>query len=91
MTLHLVLKCVLSVINVVYLFFGGTTLLMGIYLFAVKARILRRYTDVAFDPAAFFIVLGCIIFLLALLGCVGAMRENTRFLCSLRLPALRES
>lgn len=82
MSFHIVLKIVLSFVNFLYLFFGGMTLLMGVYLFAVKARILRRYTDVAFDPAAFFIVLGCIIFLLAGLGCVGTARENTRFLCA---------
>lgn len=81
MTLHLVLRCLLTALNVVYLFFGGLTLLMGVYLLVVKVRILRRYMDVAFDPGVFFIVLGSVVFVLAALGCVGAMRENTRFLC----------
>ncbi|XP_077485934.1 tetraspanin-33-like [Amblyomma americanum] len=80
MSVHVFLKAVLFLMNFIYWFFGCTTLLMGVYLFTVKVRILRRYIDLTFDPAVFFIVVGCLVFLIAGLGCVGAIRENTRLL-----------
>ncbi|XP_065280636.2 tetraspanin-33-like [Dermacentor albipictus] len=81
MSVELLLKGILFFVNLLYWFFGGTTVLMGVYLFMVKVRILHRYVDLAFDPAVFFIVVGCLVFVIAGLGCVGALRENTRFLC----------
>ncbi|KAH6945170.1 hypothetical protein HPB50_007472 [Hyalomma asiaticum] len=81
MSVHLVLKGLLFVMNFIYWFFGGTTMLMGGYLFTVKVRILRRYVDLTFDPAVFFLVVGCLVFVVAGLGCVGALRENKNFLC----------
>ncbi|KAL1415609.1 hypothetical protein MTO96_006730 [Rhipicephalus appendiculatus] len=80
MSIQLMLKAILFLMNFVYWFFGGTTMLMGVYLFMVKARILRRYLDLAFDPAVFLIVVGCLVFVIAGLGFVGALRENTCFL-----------
>lgn len=81
MSAELLLKGILFLMNFVYWFFGGTTALMGVYLLMVKERILHRYVDLTFDPAVFFIVVGCLVFVIAGLGCVGALRENTRFLC----------
>ncbi|KAH6921026.1 hypothetical protein HPB50_027989 [Hyalomma asiaticum] len=80
MSLQLLIKGILFLMNFVYWFFGGTTMLMGVYLFMGKVRILRRYLDLTFDPAVFLIVVGCLIFVIAGLGCVGALRENTCFL-----------
>ncbi|CAN7989559.1 unnamed protein product [Ixodes hexagonus] len=81
MSTHFFLKLILFLMNFVYWLFGGTTFLMGLYLFTVKERILRHYVDLTFDPAVFFMTLGCIVFLLATCGCVGVLRENVRLLC----------
>ncbi|KAL1478679.1 hypothetical protein MTO96_034908 [Rhipicephalus appendiculatus] len=81
MSVLLLLKGLLFLMNFIYWFFGGMTALMGGYLLTVKVRILRRYVDLTFDPAIFFIVVGCLVFIIAGLGCVGALRENKNFLC----------
>ncbi|XP_037524275.2 tetraspanin-33 [Rhipicephalus sanguineus] len=81
MSVHVLLKGLLFLMNFIYWFFGGTTMLMGGYLLTVKVRILRRYVDLTFDPAVFFIVVGCLVFVIAGFGCVGALRENKNFLC----------
>ncbi|KAH7982771.1 tetraspanin-33 [Rhipicephalus sanguineus] len=80
MSIQLLLKGILFFMNFVYWFFGGTTMLMGVYLFMVKVRILHRYLDLAFDPAVFLVVVGCLVFVIAGLGFVGVLRENTCFL-----------
>ncbi|XP_037283942.2 tetraspanin-33 [Rhipicephalus microplus] len=81
MSVRLILKGLLFIMNVIYWLIGGVTALTGGYLLTVKVRILRRYVDLTFDPAVFFIVVGCLVFIIAALGCVGALRENKNFLC----------
>ncbi|CAN7984315.1 unnamed protein product [Ixodes pacificus] len=81
MSARLFLKLILFLMNFMYWLLGGTTFLMGLYLFIVRERILRRYVDLTFDPAVFFMALGCVMFLLATCGCVGVLRENVRLLC----------
>lgn len=41
----------------------------------------QSLSDLSFDPAVLFVILGGALFLITFLGCLGALRENTSMLC----------
>jgi len=41
----------------------------------------QNLSDLSFDPAVLFVILGVTLFIITFLGCLGALRENTCMLC----------
>ncbi|XP_064488448.1 tetraspanin-33-like [Ornithodoros turicata] len=85
MTVHGLLKYTIIVMNFIYWLLGGSLFLLGLYVFLVKERILRRCVDLTFDPAVVCMVIGLGAFCLASCGCIGALRENLRLLSIYRV------
>ncbi|XP_062504202.1 tetraspanin-5-like [Corticium candelabrum] len=53
---------------------GGA--LLGIGIWARHEKGIEAFGNLFTDPAALFIFLGCVMFILGFFGCVGALREN---------------
>ncbi|XP_013397125.1 tetraspanin-33 [Lingula anatina] len=71
-----VVKYVLFWFN--FMFWVGGALLAGLgaWVLIEKEKKLRDVLDFFFDPAIIMCAAGCIIFVLAFFGCIGALREN---------------
>jgi len=75
---NICVKYILFALNVCFWLFGLIMVIVGAYAHATKT-----YEEIGsalpwfMDPANLFILIGIIIFTLAFLGCLGALRENT--------------
>ena len=77
-------KCVkfsLFFLNVLFWLAAVLILGVGVYMMVEKEDAYQNLSDLAFDPAVLFVILGGTLFLITFLGCLGALRENTCMLC----------
>lgn len=78
----LIVKYMLFALNVLFWIIGGLMIGVGIW-----AKTEKSLGDIGkslpwfMDPANLFLIIGCVIFTLAFLGCIGSLREN---ICLLR-------
>jgi len=78
------LKYVIFGFNVIFWLLGLGVLAIGIWAWTEKDTFnnLSKLTNIALDPAFIFIWGGAITFVIAFVGCVGALRENTALLAA---------
>jgi len=78
------LKYVIFGFNVIFWLLGLGVLAIGIWAWTEKDTFnnLSKLTKIALDPAFIFIWGGAITFVIAFVGCVGALRENTALLAA---------
>ena len=78
------LKYVIFGFNVIFWLLGLGVLAIGIWAWTEKDTFnnLSKLTNIALDPAFIFIWAGAITFIIAFVGCVGALRENTTLLAA---------
>jgi len=78
------LKYVIFGFNVIFWLLGLGVLAIGIWAWTEKDTFnnLSKLTNIALDPAFIFIWGGAITFVIAFVGCVGALRENTTLLAA---------
>lgn len=77
-------KCIKFSLFFLNVFFWLAALLIlgvGVYLMVEKKEAYQSLSDLSFDPAVLFVILGGALFLITFLGCLGALRENTFMLC----------
>lgn len=77
-------KCIkfsLFFLNVLFWLAAILILGVGVYMMVEKKDAYQNLSDLSFDPAVLFVVLGGALFLITFLGCLGALRENTCMLC----------
>lgn len=70
-------KYIIFFINVVFWFLSIFILGVGIFVMVEKREVYSRLTDLYYDPAVIFVVLGGLMFVITFTGCIGALRENT--------------
>lgn len=65
---------------------GLALLGIGIYVRTLKdlGSVIKSTVPWFFDPSIYFIIIGAFIFILAFLGCIGALRENICMLKTVR-------
>lgn len=75
---NICVKYILFALNILFWLLGLVMVIVGAY-----ARAMKTYAEIGsalpwfMDPANLFILVGIVIFTLAFLGCLGALRENT--------------
>lgn len=77
-------KCIkysLFFLNVFFWLAAVLILGVGVYIMVEKKDTYQNLSDLKFDPAVLFVILGGALFLITFLGCLGALRENTCMLC----------
>ncbi|KAL9970124.1 hypothetical protein ACROYT_G022451 [Oculina patagonica] len=77
-------KCVkfsLFFLNVLFWLAAVLILGVGVYMMLEKKEAYQSLSDLSFDPAVLFVILGAALFIITFLGCLGALRENTCMLC----------
>ena len=77
-------KCIkysLFFLNVFFWLAAVLILGVGVYMMVEKKDAYQTLSDLKFDPAVLFVVLGGALFMITFLGCLGALRENTCMLC----------
>lgn len=77
-------KCIkfsLFFLNVLFWLAAILILGVGVYMMVDKDVDYQSLSDLSFDPAVLFVILGGLLFLITFLGCLGALRENTCMLC----------
>lgn len=77
-------KYIIFFINNVFWFLSIIILGVGIFVMLEKRDVYSQLTDLYYDPAVIFVVLGGLMFIITFTGCIGALRENT---CLLALYA----
>ena len=75
------IKFSLFFLNVLFWLAAILILGVGVYMMVEKKDAYQNLSDLSFDPAVLFVVLGAALFLITFLGCLGALRENTCMLC----------
>lgn len=78
-------KCIkfsLFFLNVLFWLVAILILGVGVYMMVEKKDAYQNLSDLSFDPAVLFVILGGTLFLITFLGCLGALRENTCMLCA---------
>ncbi|CAD5112864.1 DgyrCDS2076 [Dimorphilus gyrociliatus] len=72
--------------NVLFWLLGGIIAGIGIWAWSEKEmfRKMTKITSIQIDPAIVFIVGGSVIFIIGFTGCVGALRENSCLLLTVR-------
>ncbi|XP_020625587.1 tetraspanin-33-like isoform X1 [Orbicella faveolata] len=77
-------KCIkfsLFFLNVLFWLAAILILGVGVYMMVEKKDAYQNLSDLSFDPAVLFVLLGAALFIITFLGCLGALRENTCMLC----------
>ncbi|XP_044178548.1 tetraspanin-33-like [Acropora millepora] len=74
-------KYSLFFLNILFWLAAVLILGVGVYMMIEKKDAYQSLSDLAFDPAVLFVVLGGALFIITFLGCLGALRENTCMLC----------
>lgn len=77
-------KCIkfsLFFLNVLFWLAAILILGVGVYVMVEKKDAYQNLSDLSFDPAVLFVLLGAVLFVITFLGCLGALRENTCMLC----------
>lgn len=77
-------KCIkfsLFFLNVLFWLAAILILGVGVYMMVEKKDAYQNLSDLSFDPAVLFVLLGATLFVITFLGCLGALRENTCMLC----------
>lgn len=77
-------KCIkfsLFFLNVLFWLAAILILGVGVYIMVEKKDAYQNLSDLKFDPAVLFVILGGALFIITFLGCLGAVRENTCMLC----------
>lgn len=77
----IVIKYILFFVNMLFWFLSVIILGIGIYVMVEKRDLYSKLTDLYYDPAVIFVVLGGLMFIVTFTGCLGALRENTCLLC----------
>ena len=72
-----VIKYILFFVNVLFWFISILILGVGIFVMVEKRDVYSKLTDLYYDPAVIFVVLGGLMFIITFTGCIGALRENT--------------
>lgn len=72
-----VVKYIIFFINVLFWFLSILILGVGIFVMVEKRDVYSKLTDLYYDPAVIFVVLGGLMFIITFTGCIGALRENT--------------
>lgn len=75
------IKYTLFFVNVFFWLAAVLILAVGVYIMVEKKDAYQNLSDLSFDPAVLFVILGGTLFLITFLGCLGALRENTCMLC----------
>lgn len=75
------IKYILFFVNMLFWFLSVIILAIGIYVMVEKREFYGKLTDLYYDPAVLFVVLGGLMFIVTFTGCLGALRENTCLLC----------
>ena len=70
-------KYIIFFINVLFWFLSILILGIGIFVMVEKRDVYSKLTDLYYDPAVIFVVLGGLMFIITFTGCIGALRENT--------------
>jgi len=70
-------KYIIFFINVLFWFLSVLILGVGIFVMVEKREVYSKLTDLYYDPAVIFVVLGGLMFIITFTGCIGALRENT--------------
>ena len=70
-------KYIIFFINVLFWFLSILILGVGIFVMVEKRDVYSQLTDLYYDPAIIFVVLGGLMFIITFTGCIGALRENT--------------
>lgn len=73
-------KYILFFENFILFLLGVAVLAIGTYILVLKKKKVHDPLDFFMDPACVMCLGGALIFVLAFLGCTGALRENTCFL-----------
>ncbi|XP_071483414.1 tetraspanin-15-like [Diadema antillarum] len=76
---HTFLKALVFLYNVFFWLFGTTLLGVGIYA-EIEKRNYQAVDNVILSPSSVLIFVGCCMFILTFIGCVGALRENITLL-----------
>ncbi|XP_065060833.1 tetraspanin-33-like [Rhopilema esculentum] len=71
-------KYTLFFLNILFWLIGLALLAVGIYVKSLKelGSVFKSTVPWYFDPSIYFIIIGAAIFIIAFLGCIGALREN---------------
>lgn len=75
------IKYSLFFLNVFFWLAAVLILGVGVYMMVEKKDAYKNLSDLKFDPAVLFVILGGTLFIITFLGCLGALRENTCMLC----------
>lgn len=75
------IKFSLFFLNVLFWLAAILILGVGVYMMVEKKDAYQNLSDLSFDPAVLFVLLGASLFIITFLGCLGALRENTCMLC----------
>lgn len=70
-------KYIIFFINILFWFLSVLILGVGIFVMVEKREVYSKLTDLYYDPAVIFVVLGGLMFVITFTGCIGALRENT--------------
>lgn len=71
------IKYIIFFVNVLFWFLSILILGVGIFVMVEKRDVYSKLTDLYYDPAVIFVVLGGLMFIITFTGCIGALRENT--------------